>query len=897
MPYTIDKPPERIKTLPKKAQEIWISAYNNAYEQYKEDEKKANATAWDAVKNKYEKDKEGVWRAKADISLDQYTSSIRDAFDKKYSTPSTAMPSCGPWVQEIYPTYLIYRDGEKYYKVTYTINTDQEITFGESTEVEKEWSPIRSTQEIEDSFITYCQLSDPTDGLDGSEWEVIICKEGLTIDKKWDIPGNVLNTQETIDYFNDVDVNLYKIKDGFATHIADQFTNAKDLHVPYKAAWIDNVKYVAGRGLMGVLHFLDSAKHLGKNLLQAKQKGHNVYGLSYDFPVIAKQALENNNIVKRIIKFVGQGTVDIVTRPRAGGSFERALAGMLDDSSETEGTNMPNKIIWDMLKEKHPKLVEGKDFEKIEEGELMELAKMAMTPPVETPPPTPPPVIPPPPVNTGIPADIQTMLDASNRKTEILRCEMALEKALAATDLPQPSKDRIYETYKKQEVFDVADVERAIASEKDYIGKIAPTPQPGITFNPTDPNTIALEHLIPVVRPSIAVGLNTKERMAMSLDKLFGMTQEETKDFASYETLNGYPVFRDHAERSRMDVETWNDIPKFKSIREAYIHYTGDYEVSGFFNSDAMRSKMDITSTTFTYALANTLYRRLILEYRKVDFKEDLLISYKKSAPDFRNQEVVNLGYFDDLDDVNPETADYQEIAAITDERAQYAIGQKGNLLTISRKTVINDDVGLIIRLLARFARAAKRTYAKSIWNHFINNTNCTDGTAWFTSGHSNLSTNALGFANALTAFIALGSMTEKDSGEQIGLLTDETVGVNLFGNINLVATLSSIANDEFYYTSDDLSTKTRNALKGRVKAHTIPLLTDTNDWGMTYTSNLMDIIEVSFLNGRQEPELFVANTPSSEQVFVADKIRYKYRYEFNSHVIDYKSGYKSVVA
>ena len=48
MPYT--SPPSKIKHLPKKAQEIWVSAFNSSWKQYKGDEGKAHAVAWSAVK-------------------------------------------------------------------------------------------------------------------------------------------------------------------------------------------------------------------------------------------------------------------------------------------------------------------------------------------------------------------------------------------------------------------------------------------------------------------------------------------------------------------------------------------------------------------------------------------------------------------------------------------------------------------------------------------------------------------------------------------------------------------------------------------------------------------------------------------------------------------------------
>lgn len=54
MSYTVNNPPDRIKELPSHAQVIWISAFNSALDQYK-DEGKANAVAWAAIGNKYKK--------------------------------------------------------------------------------------------------------------------------------------------------------------------------------------------------------------------------------------------------------------------------------------------------------------------------------------------------------------------------------------------------------------------------------------------------------------------------------------------------------------------------------------------------------------------------------------------------------------------------------------------------------------------------------------------------------------------------------------------------------------------------------------------------------------------------------------------------------------------------
>jgi hypothetical protein len=287
----------------------------------------------------------------------------------------------------------------------------------------------------------------------------------------------------------------------------------------------------------------------------------------------------------------------------------------------------------------------------------------------------------------------------------------------------------------------------------------------------------------------------------------------------------------------------------------------------------------------------------LVQIYKALAYLEELLISVKKPVKDFRTQEAVLVGGFADLSTVDPESGDYQEIAGVTDEESSYSIGQKGNLLTITRKTIINDDISIIQRLIDGLGRAARRTHAKYVWNMYINNANCSDATAWFTGGHGNLGATALSFATALIAYKALASMTEKDSGERIGLLADPSVKPNLVGPIDIMETINRIATEDFYYSSNDLTTKIPNALKGKINPVVNPLFTDANDWGLLLPPQLIDMVEMGYLNGREDPELFVADMPQSEQVFVADKIRHKIRHEYAGAVIDFRSGYKAVVA
>ena len=75
------------------------------------------------------------------------------------------------------------------------------------------------------------------------------------------------------------------------------------------------------------------------------------------------------------------------------------------------------------------------------------------------------------------------------------------------------------------------------------------------------------------------------------------------------------------------------------------------------------------------------------------------------------------------------------------------------------------------------------------------------------------------------------------------------------------------------------------------------PFQTDATDYILIADPNEVEIIEIAHLNGREEPEMFVADNPAVGQFFVADKIQYKIRDEYEVEAVDYRGVYKQVVA
>jgi hypothetical protein len=814
---------------------------------------------------------ETLARMAAELSLDDIRDLLRQAIHARFDKTHAGEGESGQvidvtsYIEEVYPSFLIYSLESKFYKIAWSI-MDGKVTLGETpVEVQNTWVEARTAamgldgndQISDDEYALIVRMAEAKNP-EGTEWDVIITEPGFTKNGYFQ-PENMLSRADTAAAFEGLDVNMFELPKG-TTHVPAEIFDLKQFLVKNKIGWLDNVKYAANEGLKGVVHFLDSAKWLGQNMLAAMSQGRSVYGLSWDAKIRGALDVIEGKKVMRIDGFNRADSLDVVSRPAAGGKFIRAVAGMPALNEE----DVMKKKLLALIKKINPALLEGKDEAAITDQEVETLARMAMEA-----------------------TDGGTQIDQTNLVTKdelvVMRCGMALDKKLADADLglPQVSVDRIRGQFEGR-AFASEDLDKAITAEKEYLAKIS-TANPGV---------------IVVGAGSISGGIGSFQRACMAADALFGLTKDNMVSMAKLKRLDNKPFFDD--VRSVQDYDGFDEVPAFSNLREMYTYFTGDSEVSGRFNRKALapelRASMDITSATFTYVLGNTLGRRLVKGYQEKKFREELLISVKKPVTDLRPQEAVLIGGFGDLADVNTETKDYEEISGITDEESTYTLGTKGNILSITDVVIINNDISVVQRMIDGLSRAARRTHAKYVWGKFINNVNCSDGTAWFTGGHGNLGATALSHATALVAYLALAAMTEKDSGEPLGLLDDPDVKPVLVGPTALMATIEQIANEDFYYSSNDLTTKIPNALKGKIIPVPFSLLTDTNDWGMILPPNVTDIVEMGYLNGREEPEMFLADSPQSEQVFVADKIRYKIRHRYAGALVDCRSGYKAVV-
>jgi cation transport regulator ChaB len=698
----------------------------------------------------------------------------------------------------------------------------------------------------------------------GLLWEAVLIQPGLTLTNFY-FPEEVL--EASAPRFKGADIFAFEIGDSAYHHVSEEMYGAKRYLVRQKVGSVEDTRFQAGVGIVGRIRLLDGARWLADSLSQGIKAGADVLGLSIDTRVKASIVEAEGQKVAYVREITDISSVDVVTRPAAGGRFLRAVAGL--DNQPKEGKAMDREKLLSLIHELRPDLLQGKDRAKLTDDEVLVMARMAMTPDPDV-------------QKRAAQAVTQDQMAEEIRKAtqateQRAACGRVLDATLAESQLPAVTAARIRKGFEGK-VFEKAALDADIKAAKDEIAALAQMAQEPVWGD----------------QRRIAGGLGSRDKIEMAADLLFGLVPKDVPAICAMARMEGRLV----PMRAAQD---YDGVPKLGGIRELYTLLTGDPDVSGVFNRAGLpaelRAAQEITSATFTFVVGNTMARRLVSDYMAADYGEDLLISVRKPVADFRQQEAVMVGYFPDLSQNDPELANWPEIQPVTDEESTYTVLQFGNILTITRRMIINDDISVVLRIVTRLGRAARRTHAKYVWNFFVANANCSDGTAWFTGPHGNLGAVALSHANAQTAYIALAQMTEKDSGERLNWLDDPSVRPTLVYPVALINLGNRIVNEADYFTGNDLTTKTPNPLHGKINGRQLSHLADPTDWGLLMPPTVADMVEMGYLQGRTEPEMFIADMPQSEQVFVADRIRHKIRHEYAGAVVDFRSGYKSVAA
>lgn len=331
---------------------------------------------------------------------------------------------------------------------------------------------------------------------------------------------------------------------------------------------------------------------------------------------------------------------------------------------------------------------------------------------------------------------------------------------------------------------------------------------------------------------------------------------------------------------------THKDHGRVQSFKECYVEMTGDRLVTGRLREcDQSRLVESLGSASLGEVLGDAVTRRMLTEYRAaVDFDGWRQIVNVVPVNDFRMQHRTRWGGYGDLP-VVAEAADYQPLTSPGDEEATYKADKRGGTEDVTLEMIKNDDVAVIRRIPTKLSRAAKRTLAKFVFDFLRTNAAIYDGKALFHVDHANLFTAALDKAALAAHRLAMLKQTELSSNDRIGITPTRLI---------VPVELQEAAVDLF-----KLATNNEKTFIQSLVMNIIPVWywTDANDWCTAADPADIPGIEIGFLDGQQEPELFVQDTPNVGSMFSADKLTYKIRHIYGGAVTDYRAFTKAVVA
>lgn len=780
----------------------------------------------------------------ATLSFEDIRERVRDTIREKYQKPT-------PDGREVYINmHACFADKAVFsygwegprWQVDYTLDDRGKVTLGEAIEVMRveTYEPITESLGI--------QIIEAAGKKDGKEWDVILIQTGTSANGRH-YPADTLKKAAP----------LFEGVASFADHATDAERVARpERSVKDKVGKFISPQYgthsVRGKMVEGIkARFKVVSGWLKEALLEAHAANEpDFYGFSIDAEGRVAKKQHNGRMVDWVEAITRVHSVDVVTTAAAGGEIVRLVASK--QPSNTGGIDMTPEELKALLEATIGPL-------RAEITALKEVAPATTEPDEAT-------------------KALMAKLEESQKKLEeasrIRENESRIDKALAGVALSEIGAKRVreawIETAKRRDVTD----EELTASIKEAVDYEAALVQPN--HNPRG------------LGRTVKMGDATSDKFRKALEGMF----------------------------EGADVD---GIPQFRSIKESYCRWSGadPFDVTaqeihrafiaGRYDSavDHSRIKESLTTSTWADVFGDVMYVKMLKEYRASNYSVwRRICSDIVSVSDFRTQHWVRVGGYSDLSSV-AEQGTYPQLTSPGDEEIEFAVGKYGGLDDVTFEAIVNDRIGAIRRIPTSMARAAARTLYKFVFN-LVTTDNPTmdyDSTALYTS-HSNSGTTALTLGGLNTAIIAMRDQTAYgESSEILGMrnypkfmIVPNELEQRAQRIVNPSDAYGALILDSDAASANDGTGIDPQAFKGKgIEVIVYDQLTDANDWFLIANPAEVNTVVMGFLNGQQEPELFVQDQPTVGSTFTADKISYKIRHIYGGDCCDHRSFYRNVVS
>lgn len=337
----------------------------------------------------------------------------------------------------------------------------------------------------------------------------------------------------------------------------------------------------------------------------------------------------------------------------------------------------------------------------------------------------------------------------------------------------------------------------------------------------------------------------------------------------------------------------------FRRVSEAYAEITGrPYEpmtdrrasefmaatAAGFIEGARVTESLD--STSWGDALADVMRKHLVDLYQGGTWSEWRKVVTISAPRDFRTQKLVQVAEFASLPIVG-EGAPYQPLTSVEDTQATYAVTKKGGTEDYTYEMAKNDDLRALTQIPQRLARIAAYTLYATIFDVFTANAAITsgDGLALFHNSHGNTTSVTLSQAGLATVRRNMRDQTAYGDTERVMGLTPRYLLVpNELEEIGYQLTTGRVA-----VPSTPAGPSDTPNIHADMEAIVVDRWTSADTWYVTSDPAEHPLIEVGFLDGKEDPELFVQDDPTQGSAFSADKVTWKLRHIWGYGVVDYR--------
>lgn len=723
---------------------------------------------------------------------------------------------------------------------------------------------------------------------EGTIWDVTIIKAGFA-----PAQPHIFITKEAVvaskDSFDGARV--------YANSESDLFGHVKDASKKSVRDIVGFLKdpYIQGDELRASLHIKPSAQWLKDDLLYYKNQGQlDVLQLSVDAGFYSDGTIQyGDENIPRVVA-VASGDVDIVPRGAAGGRINRLVASQQNNNiGDFSMTPLKQKLL-NIYLILYPQVLASFDWLKVNENELYSRLLAADKPQGRLKLPegwdekTIEPVLdtnlavlkasvkkdePEPPTAPGKDDGgekqakaIKAALDplkAQLDEMKIQACAATLSASLNASKLPDVVQKEVKKLY-----------EGKIFASKDLDDTINSFKQLAAHFTNPSINNFGMD---------IQGGADAVDKLQASMELMFATAGSTMK-----------PLKAGSKEYTELD--------KFKtgparSIKDVYVTVTGDINVTGL-KKNSKRLLASLETTDWANILANTLNRQLVKDYAMMNLETWRPFVDVTSPKDFRPQTRVRYGGYGNLP-VVAEGAPYLGLSSPTDETANYTVSKKGGTEDVTLEMIKNDDVGAVVKIPTRMARAAAQTLHEFVYDFLrpgVNPTIYDNVALYYTATHVNLGSVALDSTGLKAARLRMLKQTQGDNSKRLGIVPGFLlVPSDLEQTAYELCFLQTGQATASYGVSAGLPDTFLQSLG--IQPIRVDYWSDATDWVLVANRTSGVGLEIGFLDGQEVPELLVSDLPNVGSWFTNDKTTYKIRHIYSGGILDYRFFDGSVVA